>query len=129
MQNPLWSNSLREVGGRHNVNVGHFLYTDSHKMSITAQDRAFLEAISGLGYCNPFLPERVDWERRALGAGFVEGDAVWSQAVDNPEEPRANVLRIVARLEPLAESMCAGLRQGSPAGAREGMLYEDAVLF
>ncbi|HUA57223.1 MAG TPA: sigma 54-interacting transcriptional regulator [Verrucomicrobiae bacterium] len=97
-------------------------------MYIADGDRAFLEAVSKLGYCNPFLPERVEWERQALGERFSESEPVWSQLVENPEEPRRNVLRLVARLEPCVESIRASLSEGGMTD-REGVLYEDAVLF
>ncbi len=95
---------------------------------LTSQ-RAFLEAVSHLGYCNPFLPERVEWELEALGLDFVEGDAVWSQPVDEPDRPRANVTRIVALLEPLAEKMRHKLSESDAPELRDLTLYEDAVLF
>ena len=66
---------------------------------ITERYRSFLATISQLAYCNPFLPERVTLERVALGSEFVEGEPVWSLPVDEPERPRANVWRIVERLE------------------------------
>jgi hypothetical protein len=97
--------------------------------SLSTSQRAFLETVSRLGYCNPFLPQRVEWELEALGLDFVEGDPVWSQPVDNPERPRANVTRIVARLEPLAEQLRAGLAESAIASGRDLALYEDAVLF
>jgi len=98
-------------------------------LSLSASQRAFLETISRLGYSNPFLPERVEWEMEALGLDFVEGDAVWSQPVEDPERPRANVARIVARLELLAGQMRAALATSGGASPHELALYEDAVLF
>jgi hypothetical protein len=77
--------------------------------SLSTDQRAFLQAVARLGYCNPFLPERVEWELEALGLDVIEDEAVWSQPVDDPDRPRANVIRIMARLEPLAEEMRAGL--------------------
>ena len=95
---------------------------------LSASQRSLLRAVAGLGYCNPFLPERVKWERVALGAEFVEGEAVWSYRIDQPQ-PRENVGRILAKLEPVAEQLRARLTQS--AGAREPdlVLYEDAVLY
>src|ERR1035441_2075961 len=117
---------------------------------LSASQRSLLRAVAGLGYCNPFLPERVKWERVALGAEFVEGEAVWSYRIDRPQ-PRENVGRILAKLEPVAEQLRARLAQSagarepdlvpatrSPAlqgdqsaGAREPdlVLYEDAILY
>ena len=91
-------------------------------------ERTFLENISRLGYCNPFLPERVALERAVLGAGFAEGEPVWSQPVDQPERPRANAWRIAERVERVAGDLRVRLARGAEAGERELALYEDAVL-
>src|SRR5438270_11533055 len=92
---------------------------------LSASERAFLRSVSQLAYCNPFLPERVDCERTALGADFVEGEPVWSLPVDQPERPRANVWWVVEKLAPLAEQLRARLN----ADVRDDdlALYEDAV--
>lgn len=95
---------------------------------LSSQERAFLGAVSNLAYCNPFLPERVDLERAALGKEFVEGEPVWSLPVEEPERPRANVWKVVAHLEKLCSAVRHKLR--TPAGARNEdlVLYEDAIL-
>jgi len=93
----------------------------------TSQQRTLLKAVSGLGYANPFLPERVEWERAALGAEFVEGEPVWSYRVDRPE-PRENVWRVYRRVEPVAEQLRSRLREGVEAREADLALYEDAVL-
>ena len=70
----------------------------------------------------------------ARGAGargarrrFVEGEPVWSYRAEHPE-PRANVWRIVAKLEPLVEQLRARLRSGVAAREEDLELYEDAAL-
>ena len=95
---------------------------------LTAAERSFLTAVSKLAYCNPFLPERVEWERAALGEEFVEGEPVWSQPVDEPERPRANVWKVVARLEKLCEVLQQKLRKGARPQNEDLLLYEDVVL-
>jgi len=81
---------------------------------LSPPERAFLDAFSHVAYINPFLPERLDFERAALGADFIEGEAVWSLPVDRPEETRKNIRLMVKRLEPLAEQ----LRERLTVGAR-----------
>src|SRR6266568_1185540 len=93
---------------------------------LSAKERAFVDAVSRLAYCNPFLPERIDCERAALGPEFVEGEAVWSLSVDRPEETSANVMRIVRRLDPLATELRTRL---AAATVRDLALYEDAILY
>jgi hypothetical protein len=68
-------------------------------------ERALLRTVSDLAYANPFLPQRVTLERAVLGAEFVEGEPVWSMRVDQPDQPRANVWKIIALLEPLVERL------------------------
>ena len=92
------------------------------------RERSFLRAVSQLAYSNPFLPERATHERAALGPDFVEGEPVWSLSVDNPEQPRANVWRIVERLDPLIEELRKRLLAGAPNRGDDAALYEDGVL-
>jgi transcriptional regulator of aromatic amino acid metabolism len=94
----------------------------------SSSERAFLRAVSQLGYSNPFTPERVELERSALGRDFVEGEPVWSIRVEDPDTPRANVWKIIERLE----AMSSGLRSRVSSAARPAkddlVLYEDAIL-
>jgi transcriptional regulator with AAA-type ATPase domain len=95
---------------------------------VSSTDRLFLDAVSRLAYCNPFSPERASYERDALGASYVEGEPFWSMPVDDPERPRANVWRIVARLEPLMAHLSKRLKSGERASDAELRLYEDGAL-
>jgi hypothetical protein len=99
-----------------------------HVPFITSQQRAFLQAVSKLAYSNPFLPERIEYERAALGEEFAAGEPVWSQQVRDPERPRANAWRIVERTETLGEELQARLRSGTEARADDLLLYEGAIL-
>ena len=94
---------------------------------LSAGQRAMLSAVSRLGFANPFLPERVEYERAALGSAFVEGEPVWSYRAEHPE-PRANVWRIQERLEPTMEQLRARLTEGAEAREADLVLYEDAIL-
>ncbi len=94
---------------------------------LSGTQRSILQNYSQLGYCNPFLPERVELERALLGAEFVEGEPVWSYRVESPG-PRENVWRIQARVEPLIEQARAQLAGGAEARPADLVLYEDAVL-
>src|SRR5260370_11066594 len=95
---------------------------------VSPKERAFLTAVSQLAYCNPFLPEWVEHERSLLGNDFVEGEAVQSLSVHQPDVPRANVRLIAARLEKLAEELRGRLSRG-PAGEHDLLLYEDAIIY
>ncbi len=95
---------------------------------LSGTQQALLRAVSQLGYCNPFLPERVECERAVLGAEFVESEPVWSYHVEHPG-PRENHWRIQNRLEPLAELLRMRLHEGVEAQEADLLLYEDAVLY
>jgi transcriptional regulator of aromatic amino acid metabolism len=94
----------------------------------TQGEKAFGMAISGLGYCNPFLPERIEYEREALGAEFRQADAHWNVRVEMEGVP-PNVERLVARTAALLEQCRKALAAGRKASAQELGLYEDMVLF
>jgi DNA-binding NtrC family response regulator len=96
---------------------GHFLRINR----ISTAERRFLSAVAKLAYCNPFLPERTEHERDALGRDFVPGQAVWSASVADPEASSPNVARIHARLDPLIEKMHAQAEAGDLA------IYEECV--
>jgi len=98
------------------------------KRFLLPRERDFLQAVSELAACNPFLPERTRCERAALGSDFVEGEPVWSLRVDDPEKPRANVWRVVERLEPLVAQLRDRLIAGAKPAPRDLALYEDGVL-
>src|SRR5712692_1195602 len=100
----------------------------SRKPFLAPNERDFLRVISELAYANPFLPERVEYERRALGRDFVEGEPVWSMRVDRPEEPRANAWKIKERTEPMFAELRLRLATGAAAGEQDLALYEDAIL-
>jgi len=96
---------------------------------LSGQERTFLEAVSGVAYANPFLPELAEWERRALGDAFVEGPEHWSMTVADPLTPRANPWLIYERVEPLLGELRERLAGASRVQREELALYEDAVLF
>jgi hypothetical protein len=95
---------------------------------LSAAERGFLSAVSQLAYCNPFLQERPEFERAALGEDFVEGEPVWSQPTQDPERPRANVWRIAARLEATLEPLRTRLLSGKDVLDQDLVLYEDGVI-
>ena len=93
---------------------------------LSRPEQAFLEAVSGAAFSNPFLPEHTEFERAALGADFEDTEPLWTLVVDQPDRPRANVLRIAQRLEPLAAALRTRVAPGVPI--HQLRLYEDAIL-
>ncbi len=94
----------------------------------TGADLAFARAVSGLTFCNPFAPERIDFEREALGGSFVDSPLVWSLQPE-VEGERANLVRLVERAAPLAERLRERLASGEHAAAGELALYEDLAIY
>jgi len=90
-------------------------------------DHGFLAAVASLGYCNPFLPERVDLERAALGRDFVPGGVVWSTSVSDPDATRANVALLHRKLEERIEGLQSRLAAASDVTPEDWAIYEESV--
>ena len=91
-------------------------------------DLEFARSVAKLPYRNPFLPERVEIERRALGSDFQEFGLVWH--ADKAEQRNPNLTRINERLEPLVErwrsEVLGSLGRCDPEMRR---LYPDLALY
>jgi hypothetical protein len=61
------------------------------------EEREFAETVSRLVYCNPFLPERVELERRALGDDFVGFERVLNMRAGD-DLLAENVQRLIERV-------------------------------
>jgi transcriptional regulator with AAA-type ATPase domain len=94
----------------------------------TSQDRARADAIARLVYCNPFLPERMQCEREALGEEFVESEAAWHFGAD-PAGKRPNLGILQQRVEEVAARTRARLVDGTHATLAELRAYEDLVMY
>lgn len=91
-------------------------------------DRRFAEILSRLAYCNPFLPERLQHEREALGDAYYDEGPVWSKRVD-VDNPRKNIERLSERATALVEKTRQRLLQGQTGSHHELTLYEDLALY
>ncbi len=96
---------------------------------LSSHERRFLQAVSRLGYSNPFLPERIQYEREALGADYEEAEPIWSMRVEDPERPHVNVLHLSERVEALVDRIRATLVRGVRPSGEDLELYQDAGLF
>jgi len=95
--------------------------------NISSGDRRFLAAVASLGYCNPFLQERMELERTALGRDFVPGDPVWSASVTDPDAIRPNVLLVYRKLAEVIERAQGSLSAASDVSAEDFGSYEESV--
>ena len=71
---------------------------------LSSSERGLAESIARLAAANPFLPERLDCERAALGDEFVAEEAVWSFRADVIQE-RTNIALLQHRAEQLAKTL------------------------
>ena len=85
----------------------------------SAPERRFLHATAGLGYCNPFLPERIEWERAALGPEYLESEPVWSISVADPDADLPNILRIHEKHGRVGSRACSADCRRAPTSARK----------
>jgi len=85
-------------------------------------------ALAAIADCNPFLPQRIDLERRALGDCFVEGGAVWHAEGDQAAlSPNLDRLRALA--EHLGEELRGRLASGADATPLEICSYQGLVRY
>jgi transcriptional regulator of acetoin/glycerol metabolism len=96
---------------------------------LNEHDRTFLGAVTKLAYCNPFLPERIEYERQALGRDFSDAEPVWSMRVDDPDRPNVNAVKVTDRVEKLCRQLRELLSSGVFVTDPELELYKDGVLF
>ncbi len=96
-------------------------------MLFTEAEQAFARAVGELGAGNPFLPERLEAERTALGDAFDLTGTLWESPAE--PEPAPNVVAIAARVTALADAARARLAGGARPRGEEVACYEDLVLY
>src|SRR5579859_7311005 len=110
---------------------GHTFAAYPYELSMlfeSAVDLQLAQAISCLAFCNPFLPERIECERKVLGEQFVEVDMVWNLAKDwDGMRPNIGLLR--DKTERLAARLRDRLVDGNRPLEKELRLYEDVVAY
>ncbi len=93
---------------------------------ISRSQRRSLVALSKLHYCNPFLEERIEFEREALGSQFQEGLPV---RVELHYDKDVNLTRLGERIEQVTGRLRQRLADGTEAEEWELVVYEDLVLY
>ncbi|UCD82598.1 MAG: sigma 54-interacting transcriptional regulator [Desulfobacterales bacterium] len=93
------------------------------------EEQKFLECVAKVSYANPFLAERIHYERQALGNDFDESQANWNLLGDDPETQQANTRKIAERAYVIISGIQKQLKKGGAASHIEVQLYEDTVLF
>jgi DNA-binding NtrC family response regulator len=97
---------------------------------LPAADWRVAEAIAGIGYCNPFLPARVELERQALGRRFVPtGPTLRARPGAGLGALFPNIPALHERAQDLVEKVRARLLDGELAAPSELAVYEDLALY
>ena len=97
---------------------------------LSSRELKVAEAIGAIGYCNPFLPERLALERTALGAEFFCADPVINLPPGADLKtifPNFTALR--ERAEVLSEKMRGKILAGTTPSEREVRVYQDMALY
>jgi DNA-binding NtrC family response regulator len=100
-------------------------------MTLFATDEfSTAEAFAGIGYCNPFLPQRMALERQALGDDYLPSPAImhWRPTAA-PEDDYPNFPRLRERAESLVDGLRARLLADASHSERDLRMYEDIVLY
>ena len=93
------------------------------------RERSFAASVSKLNYSNPFLPERIDFEKEILGEGFEPFDSVWNLKPDQEDE-HSNLRRIMLRVDSLISKVHERFSEGEKfENEGDKNLYEDLILF
>lgn len=97
---------------------------------IPSQDLVFVRAVGELSNANPFLPERLELEKLALGDSFVaEPHAYWGFTTEQMTQRRSNLTLILERARSVAEVLRSKLLRGHSVDDQHLRLYDDLVLY
>jgi DNA-binding NtrC family response regulator len=97
-------------------------------LPFTAEEREFATAVQRMSAANPFLPERIDSERAALGADFEEREADWNTRAPSPE-PSPNHAKLMQRCVRIADRVRANWPKSGRIARGDVELYEALVGF
>ena len=89
-------------------------------------DRAFAEAVRRINSCNPFLPERIEAERIALGPDFEERGADWNTRPPSTQ-PEENHVKLTARCAEIVGRIGLAWPCDGKIGRDDAALYEALV--
>src|SRR5688500_12805966 len=95
---------------------------------MTDRERAFARGVARLADANPFLPERIEAERRILGDAFSADSPMW-HAQARPGADTANGAAIRPRVRTHARAVRERLAAGRAAAPEDAALYADVALY
>ncbi len=97
-------------------------------MTLLNSDELHLaQAISQLTFCNPFLPQRMEFERAVLGSDYVASDTSWNFPTTGQDE-RPNEKRTRDKVASFVSTLRGRMAGKLTPGVQEWRLYQDAVV-
>ncbi len=87
-----------------------------------------LRALAALANCNPFVPQRVEFEKAALGKAYTDLGETWHLSL-NPDVTNPNLEKIQALLPTFVRLLRDRLAQGEEASKEQLIQYESLVRF
>lgn len=98
-------------------------------MLFTKSERKFAQAVSKLAFANPFLPERIELEKVALGKQFDPATRPhWSWTLDD-ETDRPNILLLERLVLDLTTKLRAKIGSTDSIAPDDFQLYDDLALY
>lgn len=98
-------------------------------MLFSKSDRKFAQAASKIAFANPFLPERVEFEKEALGNKFdPDTREFWSWSF-NDEIDRPNNLLLERMVHELTTKLRAKISSADSVDKEDFQLYDDLALY
>src|SRR5579863_332262 len=95
--------------------------------AFSPRDRHLLASAAGLGYANPFLPERIGFEKALLGREFQPAGPVWSVSISKPDVTPPNATAIYRKLNDRIDTLRETLASASDPGPEDLAIYEESV--
>lgn len=103
--------------------------TSVDRMSLLSpKEFKILENLSKLTYCNPFLPERIEFESKLLGIENRAKSSVWSHSADVNDYWEASE-KISLLIQPMVKKIHGKLVSGVECTQREFELFEDLLVY
>ncbi|OAM89076.1 sigma 54-interacting transcriptional regulator [Termitidicoccus mucosus] len=93
------------------------------------EELAFADCVGRVNRANPFLPERIEWERKALGAEFAEAAADWNVQSHAKTLPNPNLSRLLERACVLTERIRTDWPRNGRVTRAEGEAHVALVAF
>src|SRR5215831_2666586 len=94
---------------------------------MTQAEQAFATVVSRVCMANPFLPDWVDTQKKALGPDFLPAPPVW-YALPGQAARNQNITVMTERIETVVATLRERLAAGADPGP-DGQLYQDLAIF